>query len=356
LEYPGALVISGISGLALTEGEKAFLRDEKVGGVVLGAHNFSDPAQLAELVNSIQALRDEWPLFIATNHEGGKATSFSKGFTAFPSMWDLSRYNSPKLTYEVHAVMAKELSACGVNLSFSPVCDVRTNANSKVSAERAFGESVEEVDKHVSAAIRGWQTSGVLGCAKHFPGHGDTMKDSRDELPLMKNSVMDLRAREVQPFVKAVKSRVEMVMMAHLQVDALDEKLPTSLSPKAYEFLRDETKFTKIVLTDDMELGALSRWESGEAAVTAIQAGADMLLYGTAEGAMKAVTALREALKTKKIKKEAFLDKLARVEACKAENFKTYQPIYIPKITTAFNSQESKKALEAIKVASLSAR
>lgn len=347
MEYPGSLIITGVKGLTLNEEEKHLIKQEKIGGVVLYSHNYADPAQLAELVNSIQALRDEWPLFISVDHEGGRVVRFAKNFTPFPSMYEISRVDSPKLTYEVHSVMAKELAACGINLSFSPVCDVWTNPDNKIVGDRAFGHSPEEVDKHVSAAIRGLQTNGVLACAKHFPGHGNTLKDSHYDLPLIKDSLDELRAREVQPFVKAAKSRVEFMMMAHLQVDAIDEELPTSLSPKAYAFLRDETKFTKIIVTDEMEMKAISEnWSIENAAVMALAGGADMLLYRLAADAEKAIEAIREALKSKKIRREDFLDKIARVDRCKSENLREYKPTYVPKISSAFNSAEAKQTLE----------
>lgn len=347
MENPGNLIITGIKGSSLSPEEKELLREEKIGGVVLFSQNFEDTAQLAELVNSIQALRDEWPMFISVDHEGGRVVRFKKGFTQFPSMFEIARVDSPKLTFEVHAVMGRELAACGVNLSFSPVCDIWSNPDNQVIGDRSFGRDAETVDKHISAAIRGLQTNGVLACAKHFPGHGNTTKDSHYELPFIKESLEELRAREVLPFVRASKSRAEFMMMGHLMIDALDSKYPTSVSAKAYQFLREETKFSKIVITDDMEMKAIAdRYTTEEAAVMAIDAGADILLYRKPEEAAKAVQSLREALKTKKLKKDKFLDRLGRVEACKQENFKEYKPIYVPKITSAFNSQESKKAME----------
>ena len=347
MENPGSLVITGIKGTSLSAEEKELIKEEKLGGVILFAHNFETPAQLAELVNSIQSLRDEWPLFISVDHEGGRVIRFKKGFTQFPPMYEIARMDSPKLTYEVHAIMAKELSACGINLSFSPVCDIWTNPENKVVGDRSFGHDIESVEKHVSAAIRGLQTNGVLACAKHFPGHGNTLKDSHYDLPLIKESLEELKAREIQPFIRASKSRVEFMMMAHLLIDSIDPKNPTTVSSKAYQLLRDETKFTKIVVTDDMEMKAIAdRHSIEEAAFLAIDAGADMVLYRFPEDAAKAVASLRDALKTKKLKKEKFLDKLARVEACKKEHFKEYKPIYVPKITSAFNTQEAKKVLD----------
>src|SRR5690606_20050759 len=191
--------------------------------------NFEDPAQLAELVNSIQKHRDEYPLFISVDQEGGRVVRFKNHFTQFPSMMEVANFNSPKLVYEVHEVLAKELSACGVNLIYSPSCDILTNPENKVIGDRAYGTDAETVEKFISAAIRGLQTNGILACAKHFPGHGDTTKDSHFDLPLVKKSLEELKGQEVLPFIKASKSRVEFMMMAHLMVDCLDDKLPTSL-------------------------------------------------------------------------------------------------------------------------------
>jgi beta-N-acetylhexosaminidase len=343
----GQFVITGIKGTTLTPEETEFIREEKPGGVILFSQNFEDPSQLAELVNSIQKLRDEYPLFISVDQEGGRIMRFRTHFTQFPSMLDLARMDSPKLVFEVHQVMAKELSACGINMSYSPTCDILTNPENKVVGDRAYGTDAETVEKYISAAIRGLQTNGVLSCAKHFPGHGDTSKDSHFDLPVVKTSVQQLRNRELVPFIKASKSRVEFMMMAHLLVDAIDDKLPTSLSAKAYDFLRQETKFSKIVVTDDMEMKAISdRYTTEEAALMAISAGADMLIYRTMESAAKAVNVVREHSKKRLLKKELLVEKQTRIERCKKENLASYQPIYIPKIADVFQSQEAKSLMD----------
>lgn len=349
MDYPANLIISGIKSTSLSDEEKDFIKNEKLGGVILFAYNFESPAQIAELVNSIQSLRDEWPLFISVDHEGGRVMRFRSGFSQFPAMYDLAQLDSPKITFEVHSHMGRELAACGINLSFSPVCDIWTNEDNKVIGDRSFGHDVETVEKHVSAAIRGLQTQNVLSCAKHFPGHGNTLKDSHFDLPIIKETVEQLRSREIQPFIKASKSRTEFMMMAHLIVDAIDDKLITTVSPRAYQFLRDETKFTKIIITDDMEMKAIAdRYSIEEAAVLALDAGTDMLLYRFPEDAIKATQAIREALKTKRLKKDKYVQKINRVDDCKKEHFKEYHPIYVPKITSAFNSPEAKKIIDVI--------
>lgn len=342
----GQLLVSGIKGTTLLPEEKEFIKNEKLGGIILFSHNFEDPAQLAELVNSIQKLRDEYPLFISVDQEGGRVMRFKTHFTQFPSMLDVASLDSPKLVFELHQVIARELSACGVNLSYSPCCDILTNPENKVIGDRSYGTNAESVEKFISAAIRGLQTCGLLSCAKHFPGHGSSLKDSHFDLPLVKTAVEELRSRELIPFIKASKSRAEFMMMAHLLVESIDPKLPTSLSPKAYDFLRQETKFSKIIITDEMEMKAISdKYTIEQAALMAWTAGADMLLYRYMEDAQKALSAIRDAVKKKAIKREDVLEKLTRVEKCKKENFPTYQPIYIPKITESFNTQESKKLM-----------
>ena len=348
----GQLLISGIKGLSLLPEETEFIKNEKLGGIIFYAHNFSDPAQLSELINSIQKLRDEYPLFISVDQEGGKMMRFKTHFTQFPAMFEIASLDSPKLIFDVHPVLAKELAACGINLVFSPCCDILTNPENKVIGDRAFGTDAETVEKFISAAIRGLQTSGLLSCAKHFPGHGGSFKDSHFDLPLVKTTLAELKQREMIPFIKASKSRVEFIMMAHLLVDSIDNKLPTSLSSKAYEFLRQETKFSKIVITDEMGMKAISdKYNTEEAAVLALAAGTDMLLYRDMNEAIKALAAIREAVKKKSLKREEVLEKLMRVEKCKKENLSTYQPVYVPKIVDSFNSPESKKLVEQFKTA-----
>ena len=348
----GQLLISGIKGLSLSPEETEFIKNEKLGGVIFFGHNFSDPAQLAELINSIQKLRDDYPLFISVDQEGGRIMGFKTHFTQFPAMLNIASLDSPKLIFEVHQVIAKELSACGINLVFSPCCDVLTNPENKVVGDRAFGTDAETVEKFISAAIRGLQTSGLLSCAKHFPGHGSSFKDSHFDLPLVKTTIEELKQREMIPFIKASKSRVEFIMMAHLLVDSIDNKLPTSLSTKAYDFLRQETKFSKIVITDEMEMKAISdKYTTEEAALLALAAGTDMLLYRSMDDATKALAAIREAVKKKTLKREEVLEKLMRVEKCKKENLSTYQPVYVPKIVDSFNSPESKKLMDQFKTA-----
>lgn len=346
---PGQMIITGISGLTLTAEEKSFIENEKIGGVIFFAHNYESPAQLAELVNSIQVLRDEYPLFISVDHEGGRVMRFKKHFTHFPPMLDIAYTNSPKICFAIHQIMAEELTACGINLNFSPVCDVFTNPENKVIGDRAFGHDHETVSKFISAAIRGLQTNGILACAKHFPGHGSTLKDSHFDLPIVKTPMDELRLNELQPFIKAVQSRVEFVMMAHLMVDAIDTDLPCSLSPKAHQILRDELKYKKLIISDDMQMKAVAdRYTVPEAAVLSLLAGSDMLCYRDAEHAKMGLEGVKEAMKTKRLMNDFIAEKIKRIIDCKKRNLSEYQPIYIPAIAGKINTRPTQILLEEI--------
>ena len=345
----GQLFITGIEGITLKDEERQFILDNNIGGVILFKNNFADPGQLAELINDIQTLRDEYPLFISVDQEGGRVKRFQSHFTQFPSMFEVGKKDSPKLTFEVHKVLADELSSCGVNLNFSPCCDIWSNPKNNVIGDRAFSDKAEEVEKHVSAAIRGLHTGGVLACAKHFPGHGNTSKDSHFDLPFVKKTMEELRAEELVPFQKASKSRAEFMMMAHLVVDAIDKELPCTLSPKAYEFLRDELKYKKIIITDDMEMKAVAdRYTNEEAAIMALTAGADMIMYRSFEKTKSAYEAVMNAIKEQKISKPDMEAKIRRVMSCKQKFLKEYKPVYIPTVSKSLREDRQSEILDKI--------
>ncbi len=346
----GQLVFTGLSGLALTAEEKKFIEKEDIGGVILFSKNYESPAQLAELVNSIQVLRKEYPLFIATDHEGGRVMRFKTQFTQFPPMLEIAKLDSPKLVFEIAEIMANELLACGVNLNLAPVCDIWNNEQNKVIWDRAFGTDHETVSKFISSMIRGFQTSGLLSCAKHFPGHGNTLKDSHVDLPIVKKSLEEIRAEEIQPFIKAVKARVDFIMMAHIIVDDIDPNLPCSLSPKAHEMLRQDLKFKGLILSDDMQMKAITDHRgTGEAAMMAIKAGSDMVEYRDMEEAVLGLEGLKKAQKDKTIRAQEFTDRLDRVQETKKRYFTEYKPIYVPDLEKKFNRKVTMQFMDDVR-------
>lgn len=346
----GQLVFTGISGLTLTSEEKSFIEKEDIGGVILFSKNYESPAQLAELVNSIQVLRKEYPLFICTDHEGGRVVRFKTQFTQWPPMLEIAKLDSPKLVFEMATIMAEELLACGVNLNLAPVCDIWNNPENKVIWDRAFGTDHETVSKFISSMIRGFETTGIMSCAKHFPGHGNTLKDSHYDLPIVKKPLEEIKAEEIQPFIKAVKARVDMIMMAHIIVEDIDPELPCSLSPKAHHILRHDLKYKGLILSDDMQMGAITAHRgTGEAAMMAIRAGSDLIEYRDMPEAVLGLEGLKKAQKDKTIKANDFQDRLSRVEDAKKNYFKDYKPIYIPDLEKKFNRKASVAFVEDLR-------
>lgn len=346
----GQLVFTGLSGFTLKDEEKKFIEKEDIGGVILFSKNYESPAQLAELVNSIQVLRKEYPLFIATDHEGGRVVRFKTHFTQFPPMLDIARLDSPKLVFDVATIMSEELLACGVNLNLAPVCDIWNNEQNKVIWDRSFGTNHETVSKFISSMIRGFETSGLLSCAKHFPGHGNTLKDSHYDLPIVKKPLEKIRSEEFQPFIKAVKARVDFIMMAHIIVDEIDSNLPCSLSPIAHEILRNELKYKGLILSDDMQMKAITDHRgTGEAAMMAIKAGSDLVEYREMEEAVLGLEGLKKAHKDKTIWAQEFADRLTRIEETKKRYFTDYKPIYVPDIEKKFNRKATIQFVDEIK-------
>lgn len=312
----GQLIITGIGGLTLSAAERDFLEKEKIGGVILFSKNFSDPVQLKALTDSINSLAFDHPFFICVDHEGGRVIRFKKYFTQFPPMLKLAKLEDPEIFYQVGRIMGQELSSCGINLNFSPCCDLFTNPQNQVIGDRAFGSDPRKVDPLIKRFIEGMKKEKVLTCAKHFPGHGDTLEDSHFELPRLKNSLKVLKEREFIPFSNAIKSGVDTVMMGHLLVDEIDQKLPCSLSKAAHEILVKELNFKGLILTDDMQMDAIKKGYSvPKAAELSVLAGANCLIYRDLEYAKEALA----ALKATSIPQSTLKDSIKKVTEFKKE-------------------------------------
>jgi beta-N-acetylhexosaminidase len=246
-----------------------------LGGITLFAYNVRDRDQLAELT---ARLRDGRELLLAIDEEGGDVTRLEAGAgSSYPGALALGVVDDPKLTEEVAAAIAGEVARAGVNLNLAPVADANTNPLNPVIGVRSFGADPELVARHVAAFVRGTQRQGVAACAKHFPGHGDTAVDSHLDLPTVAG---DLEAALV-PFRAAIEAGVRAVMTAHLLVPGLDP-LPATLSRRILtDLLRAELGFDGLVISDALEMRAISGGVGvEEAAVLALAAGADALCVG----------------------------------------------------------------------------
>ena len=204
---------------------------------------------------------------------------------------------------------------CGLNWVLAPVCDVNNNPDNPVINVRAWGEDPDTVGELTGAFQRGLAATGVLGCAKHFPGHGDTASDSHLELPLLQHSRERLESLELQPFRTLIQAGVSSVMTAHLLIPALDEQWPATLSANVLtRLLRDDLGFKGLVVTDALVMEAIAaRYGAGEAAVLAFAAGADLILMPA--DAVAAIDALCDALLSGRVPMARLHDSLNRRQA-----------------------------------------
>ena len=348
----GQLFIIGFNGLELADDTSAFLSQAGIGGVILFASNYDSPAQLAELTNQIQECRTDLPLWISTDHEGGRVQRFKKGFTKIPDAAAIGAENSPKLAFAVAEVVAKELKAVGVNLNFCPVVDIASNPKNPVIGNRAYGSTEEVVSKISSAMVRGHLVHGVQPCVKHFPGHGDTSTDSHMALPKVETALEVLQEREFKPFSKAFRSHCAMVMTAHIIHAKLDPKFPATLSSKVLqELLRKQLRYSRVIISDDMEMKAITdHFGPDEAPILALQAGCDILIYRTEAAARKAYETLSRALDSGTLSPEVILHAEARIRALKKEAFpQPYQPVTISDVGQKIGTAEHLAIIQKIR-------
>ena len=282
-EKVGQMMMVGFGGTRVNSQVRKWVRDHKVGGVALFARNIESTEQVARFTRGIHdQARAGLPVFIALDQEGGNVVRLKKGATVLPGNMTLGATGSSTLAYVAGQAVGVDLKHLGFNMNLAPVLDVNSNPNNPVIGIRAYGEHPRLVGDLGSWYIRGQQESGVVGVAKHFPGHGDTQSDSHFSMPSIDADIERLRSVELVPFQRAIDAGLDSIMTAHIALPnaAEDPGLPATLSAKLInEELRGRMGFDGIVMTDGLEMrGIVDRYGSGMAAVKAVQAGADMAM------------------------------------------------------------------------------
>jgi beta-N-acetylhexosaminidase len=262
------------------------LREIRPAGVTLFRHlNVASPAQVRRLTTLLQAAaRDAGlpPLIIGVDQEGGQLMAIGDGVTQLPGNMALGACGSAALARKAGEVLGRELSAMGINVDYAPSCDVNLNPANPVIGVRSFGEDPRMVGELAAAMVAGLQSAGVAATAKHFPGHGDTLSDSHDSVPVVHHTLDVLRRVDLPPFASAISSGAMLVMTGHLAVPAVDGHTgrPATLSPEIMQgLLRKELGFLGVVISDAMDMRAIRQGEAfGADALRAAQAGVDLLL------------------------------------------------------------------------------
>lgn len=320
-EKVGQLIMGGFPGPEVGPGLERLIRDYHFGGVIIFARNVASPGQLAKLTANLQETaqaRRGIPLFVAIDQEGGIVARLVEGAAVPPGNMGLGATGKEDLVYRAAAITARQLRAVGVNVNFAPVLDVNNNPANPVIGVRSFGESPEEVSRLGVAAVRGYQENGILATGKHFPGHGDTALDSHLALPTIPHPRDRLEAVELAPFRAAIAAGLEAIMTAHVTFPAIDPTpgRPATLSYRVLtELLREEMGFGGIIFTDCMEMKAIAdNFGTEEAAVLAIQAGADIVLVSHSyDRQVASYQALLAAVRTGKIGEERIDQSVERI-------------------------------------------
>lgn len=267
---------------AVSEGMRRRAKEYPVGGVLLYGHNIGNPAQLKRFIRDLKELPGA-PL-LCVDEEGGRVSRIANN-----PAFDVPRYESaaalaaagPEATFAAARTIGHYLKEYGFDIDFAPVADVNTNPKNIIIGTRAFSDDPRHAAPLVSAYVRGLQDAGVTACLKHFPGHGDTLADTHLGFAFTQKTWQEMASCEMIPFVEGIRAGARLVMAAHIATPAVTgNKQPATLSPVILTGkLRGEMGFDGVIITDALEMGAITRlYGSGEAAVRALQAGADLLL------------------------------------------------------------------------------
>ena len=281
----GQHFIIGLKGTTLNKEEADFIVKNNIGGVILFKRNIESPQQLHALTNALNALRsqtpDKAPLFISIDMEGGRVHRLPPPFTQWPALAQLGKIDSTAVAFKFAYSMGMELRSVGINLNFAPSVDVLTNPANQVIGDRSISHNPEEVAKIASAVVRGYIKAGVLPVAKHFPGHGNTLLDSHEELPIEQKTLAELEACELIPFKKVIRARLDMVMSSHIKFPKIDPDWPVTLS-KIFitDILKQALRYKNLVITDDLGMKALTKhYDLNSIVLGALGAGCHILLF-----------------------------------------------------------------------------
>jgi beta-N-acetylhexosaminidase len=302
------------------------IREQKIGGIILKQ---GTAAAQVNLIDKLQRL-SQIPLLCVQDGEWGVSMRLTD-VIAFPKNLTLGAVQDLSLLYQLGQEIGRQCLLVGAHLNLAPVCDVNCNPQNPIIHMRSFGEDPFQVTVRSRLVMLGIQSMGVMACAKHFPGHGDTSVDSHVDLPMIAHSRQRLDAVELFPFRDLIQAGVKAVMSAHLFVEALSEEafLPATFSKRIVtELLQKEYGFSGLVVTDALNMKALSNLYSPEqTALKAFLAGHDLLLYGDhiapnvdqilREDVPRAIAALKNAVESGKIPESLIDERVEKILKCK---------------------------------------
>lgn len=283
----GQMIMVGVPGQKMSKASKRIIERYLPGGIILFGYNLKQREEIGEFIDNLQQIsisKSAIPLFISVDEEGGRVKRIRDGVTQFPGNMAFGVVGNEDHVFDSAKILGIQLRLLGVNMNLAPVLDVNNNPNNPVINTRSFGSDPSLVSRMGKSYIEGLQKSGCIAVGKHFPGHGDTDKDSHITLPVIPYGIDRLEGVEFPPFVEAVKAGVECIMTAHISYpNIVQNNLPATVSERFLkDILRGRMKFEGLIISDDMEMKAISKMmDIGHVAVQAIQAGVDIVLIST---------------------------------------------------------------------------
>jgi beta-N-acetylhexosaminidase len=285
-----------------------------VGGVFLNHDNVVDAEQVTELLAGLRQ-RSPRPLAVSTDEESGRVAVTRKVVGAGPSPRRMAAQQSPEQVRAFAAELGGKLAALGVDVDLAPLLDLDDGPYSGVVGDRSFSADPQTATEYGLAFSRGLTDAGVQPTVKHFPGQGRSEADTHAEAAVVQAPLSELRSTDLLPFQEAIDAGAPVIMLNHLGYAALDPDLPASLSPQAYELLR-EMGFEGVAMTDSLGMGAVNlRWDFPEAAVRAIEAGADVALATDGRQAERMRDALVDAVDAGRLPEARLTEAAARATA-----------------------------------------
>jgi beta-N-acetylhexosaminidase len=316
-EKVGQLLFLGFGGTTMDDTISSFLKQKKPGGVALFSRNIKSVPQTLKLIRDVRKYDPAGiPMFVSVDQEGGRVVRLTKETTVPPSNMAIGATGSEELARKMGESLGRDLALLGFNMNLAPVLDVNSNPKNPVIGIRSFGEDPGDVARLGVAYTLGLQSQGVSAVAKHFPGHGDTAEDSHHAMPALDHDKARLYELELAPFRRALAEGLDALMTAHISLPKIAEEpgMPATVSKNVLTgILRDELGYGGLVITDGLEMeGIVSVYGSGEAAVRAVEAGADMVMVlWFKEKKNEVHKALLDAVKSGRIS-EARLDQSVR--------------------------------------------
>lgn len=320
---------------------------EQLGGLVVFQ---GGPVRHARMLNQYQAVA-KVPLLVTFDGEWGLGMRMPDSTISYPYQMTLGAIQNDYLIYQMGRQIARDFHRIGMHFNFAPVVDINNNPQNPVINFRSFGDNKHNVTRKAKAYMDGMADGGIIASLKHFPGHGDTDVDSHHDLPQLKFSKARLDSLEIFPFRELVQQGAPAIMVAHMNIPALDAKpnIPSSISRKVVtDLLRKELGFNGLTVTDAMDMKGVTKFfPKGEADVMAIEAGHDLLELS--ENSARAIGLVEKAVKSGRIKQAELDQRVKRVLAAKYWlGLDRYRPVNTTNLISDLNSPAAKSLVQRL--------